>query len=55
MYQKPRLERFGTFRQLTLYGFGAPDCDGGSIYGVGGNIKGCAVVPTIAEPSGGGS
>ena len=24
MYEKPRLERFGTFRELTLVGEGAP-------------------------------
>jgi hypothetical protein len=28
MYQKPKLERFGTFRELTRIGFG-PDGDGG--------------------------
>ncbi|MEQ9569877.1 MAG: lasso RiPP family leader peptide-containing protein [Longimicrobiales bacterium] len=28
MYQKPRLERFGTLRELTLIGLGA-DGDGG--------------------------
>ncbi len=28
MYQKPQLERFGSFRELTLIGLGA-DGDGG--------------------------
>ncbi len=28
MYHKPKLERFGTFRELTRIGFG-PDGDGG--------------------------
>lgn len=53
MYEKPRLERFGTFRQLTLWGFVAPDCDGGGIYGVGGNDKGCPIVQTYTETGGG--
>jgi hypothetical protein len=55
VYQKPRLERFGTFRQLTLYGWTAPDCDGGSIYGMGGNLKGCTYVEVLDVPTGGGS
>ena len=54
MYQKPRLDRFGTFRQLTLFGFTGPDCDGGSIFGIGGSEKGCEIVQTT-ETSGGGS
>lgn len=54
MYQKPLLERFGTFRQLTLFGHTSPDCDGGSIWGVGGHDKGCAIV-NITTTSGGGS
>ena len=33
MYQKPKLERFGTLRELTLVGTDA-DCDGG-IFGIG--------------------
>lgn len=33
MYEKPKLERFGTLRELTLIGFG-PDGDGG-IFGLG--------------------
>jgi hypothetical protein len=33
MYTKPRLERFGTLRELTLVGWNA-DCDGG-IFGIG--------------------
>lgn len=53
MYQKPRLERFGTFRQLTLFGFSSPDCDGGSVWGVGGHDKGCVIATT--STSGGGS
>lgn len=32
MYIKPRLERFGSLRELTRIGFGA-DCDGG-IFGI---------------------
>lgn len=55
MYQKPKLERFGTFRQLTLYGWTAPDCDGGSIYGIGGNLKGCSIVQVVIPTEGGGS
>lgn len=33
MYQKPKLERFGSLRELTLLGTNA-DCDGG-IFGIG--------------------
>jgi hypothetical protein len=33
MYEKPTLTRFGTFRELTLIGFG-PDGDGG-LFGLG--------------------
>ncbi len=40
MYEKPRLERFGTVRELTLLGFG-PDGDGG-LFGTG-FIDGCWV------------
>jgi hypothetical protein len=29
MYQKPRVLRFGTLRELTLDGFSGPDCDAG--------------------------
>lgn len=32
MYESPRLERFGSMRELTLLGLG-PDCDGG-IFGI---------------------
>lgn len=52
MYQKPKLERFGTFRELTLYGFSAPDCDGGSVYGHGGNLKGCPVEQPLTTQGG---
>jgi hypothetical protein len=56
MYQKPRLVRFGTFRELTLFGLSGPDCDGGSIYGMGGNWRGCDLAPIIENaPEGGGS
>jgi hypothetical protein len=34
MYSKPRVERFGSLRELTQYGAG-PDCDGGA-FGVPG-------------------
>lgn len=34
MYEKPRLERFGTFRELTKLGL-ASDSDGFSILGIG--------------------
>ena len=56
MYEKPKVKRYGTFRELTLWGFSAPDCDGGSVYGAGGNVKGCPVVqePETYEGSGGG-
>ncbi len=53
MYQKPRLERFGTFRELTLYGFVAPDCDGGGVFG--GFWKGCAEGWNEYTGEGGGS
>ena len=53
MYRKPKLERYGTFRELTLYGVSAPDCDGGSIYGIGGNLKGCPVIQTQTYEGGG--
>lgn len=33
MYVKPKLERYGSLRELTLYGFSA-DCDGG-LWGIG--------------------
>jgi hypothetical protein len=56
MYQKPQVVRFGTFRELTLYGFSAPDCDGGSILGIGGNLKGCPApeITTLTGEGGGG-
>ena len=34
MYQTPKLERFGTFRELTRWGFSSAS-DGGSILGIG--------------------
>ena len=34
MYQKPSLEKFGTFRDLTPWGFSSAT-DGGSIFGIG--------------------
>ncbi len=40
MYNKPTLERFGTFRDLTLIGTGA-DGDGG-VYGY---LDGCNIYP----------
>jgi hypothetical protein len=52
MYQKPRLQRFGTFRELTLFGLCEPDTDGGSVYGLGGHWQSCEVVP---NGEGGGS
>ncbi len=33
MYQKPSLEKFGTFRELTQWGL-ASASDGGSIFGI---------------------
>ena len=35
MYQKPKVERFGTFRELTQIGFNG-DTDGFTICGIGG-------------------
>ncbi len=40
MYTKPQLVRYGTFRELTLVGFGA-DGDGG-IFGSG-FLDGCLI------------
>lgn len=40
MYQKPTLQKFGTFRELTRFGF-ASAADGISIFGIGGD--GCQV------------
>jgi hypothetical protein len=40
MYSKPKLVRYGTFRDLTLIGFGA-DGDGFSI----GRLDGCDILP----------
>jgi hypothetical protein len=34
MYSKPKLERFGTFRELTQWGLQSAT-DGGSIFGIG--------------------
>jgi hypothetical protein len=34
MYQKPVLERFGSFRELTQWGLSSAS-DGGSIFGIG--------------------
>ena len=34
MYSKPALEKFGTFRELTQWGFRSAT-DGGSIFGIG--------------------
>lgn len=34
MYQKPTLEKFGSFRDLTRLGF-ASSTDGASIFGIG--------------------
>jgi len=40
MYSKPKLERFGSFRQLTQLG---TDSDGdGGFYGIG---NGCNIIP----------
>lgn len=38
MYQKPSLEKFGSFRDLTQWGF-ASASDGGSIFGI--SSSGC--------------
>ena len=32
MYVKPKVERFGSLRELTRIGFNA-DCDGGGVWG----------------------
>jgi len=34
VYQKPVVEKFGTFRDLTRWGFSSAT-DGGSIFGIG--------------------
>lgn len=34
MYEKPTLQRFGTFRELTLLGLNS-STDGASIFGIG--------------------
>ena len=34
MYVKPKVERFGTLRDLTRIGTDA-DCDGGGVWGIG--------------------
>lgn len=34
MYEKPLLQRFGTFRELTRWGLNS-STDGGSIFGIG--------------------
>lgn len=39
MYEKPKVERFGSFRELTLWGTDK-DGDGGIIFGIG---DGCNV------------
>lgn len=41
MYNKPKLERFGSFRELTQLGFDA-DGDGG-FHGIG---NGCNILPS---------
>jgi hypothetical protein len=38
MYQKPTLQKFGTFRELTRLGLG-DDGDGG----INGHLDGCAI------------
>jgi hypothetical protein len=55
VHQKPKLVRGGTFRELTLFGMGEADCDGGSVWGMGGQWR-CPVTPLVetGEPSGGG-
>jgi hypothetical protein len=39
MYVKPKLERFGTLRELTLFGFNE-NCDGGVIWGIATGVDG---------------
>lgn len=34
VYQKPRMEKFGSFRELTRWGVSSAS-DGGSIFGIG--------------------
>lgn len=38
MYSKPKLEKFGSLRELTAIGSDA-DCDGGIIWGIGDGSK----------------
>jgi hypothetical protein len=40
MYQKPQLERFGGFRELTRYGL-IGSMDGGTIQGISSPGEGC--------------
>lgn len=54
MYQKPSMVRFGTFRELTLWGI-CVDCDASGVWGSGGNTKTCPVNPPAEELGGGGS
>lgn len=54
MYQKPKVERFGTFRELTQIGFQG-DSDGfticGDTPGVGNNACGLPGAPECPRPS----
>lgn len=57
MYEKPALEKFGTFRDLTQWGF-ANASDGGSIFGI--SSSGCSTrirrrTINIGCPTSGGS
>jgi hypothetical protein len=46
MYTKPKVERFGTFRELTLTGFlGTADNQGHAAVGGSGNGSGCDLLP----------
>lgn len=50
MYTKPRLERFGTFRELTQLGFGA-DGDGGITFFGHTVIDGCYYPKGVCDRS----
>jgi hypothetical protein len=49
-YQKPRLERFGDFREMTRWGMSDLAYDGG--YG-GTVLNGCGITPCGQPPTGG--
>jgi hypothetical protein len=53
MYEKPTVERFGVFRELTKWGLSG-DSDGGAVFGIG--SPGCSTFgKKVGCPDGGGS